>query len=71
MGARTGVSNSMNKIQQLLTSTEDYQFALDELVHEQKAQEAAAINNSGVQEQIKYLVSRGMSEEDIAKALQE
>lgn len=40
-------------------STED----LDEAVHDMKGEEAAAINNSGREEQIQYLIDSGWEEE--------
>ena len=47
-------------------SIEELVERLDELVHEEKAAEAAIINNNGTAAQLRYLVSR-MSEEDLIK----
>jgi len=44
-------------------------FQLDELVHECKGNEAAAINNSGMLEQVDYLLRNGVSWEDLKDQL--
>lgn len=42
---------------------------LDELVHEIKAEEAASINNGGVESQLDYLLESGMEAGEITKLL--
>ena len=41
--------------------------ALDGLVHDVKSEEASAINNSGVEEQVRFLLSAGFTKDDLAK----
>lgn len=45
--------------------------ALAEMVHDAKAAEASAITNSGLAEQIAYLLDEGYTEDDIRNALGE
>lgn len=51
-----------SQLSQLLAAIPDIDEILDEMVHEAKAEEAAAINNGGRSEQIAYLISRFGSE---------
>lgn len=43
---------------------------LDELVYDMKSSEASNINNGGVETQIRYLLSNGMSLEELKKAIE-
>lgn len=42
---------------------------MDELVHEMAAAQAASINNSGFEDQLKYLMARGHSVETLIKTI--
>lgn len=42
---------------------------LDELVHDAKSEEAASINNEGLQSQVDYLLESGYSEQEIREML--
>ncbi len=49
----------------MILGAEDSTFTLDEMVIDQKCQEAASINNCGVEYQIDYLLERGYSTDSI------
>jgi len=67
-----------DKLKELLEA-EDCETPLDglvfivlvELVHEYKALETSAINNSGPEAQIEYLLSCGMTKKEILEAVKE
>ena len=65
----------MSKISELADSLrEDYDEdlvceVLDEMVHDAKGEEAAAINNDGLESQLEYLFKGGTTEESIREAL--
>jgi hypothetical protein len=54
----------------LTDAADDRQIeALDELVHDVKAGEAASINNAGVEAQIEFLLDSGVDEDQIVDCL--
>jgi len=49
----------------------DADYVLDDLVHQVKSDEAADINNGGFERQIQFLLDAGMTEAEIAEAIDE
>ena len=61
---------SMQERKQLVELVEKApQGALDDLVHDIKGQEAAAINNDGAESQVYFLMNEGCSADDIRAAV--
>jgi hypothetical protein len=50
-------------------SNDDMALALDDLVHDVKSHEASAINNSGIDTQVEFLLNSGVTEDEIAAAI--
>jgi len=62
---RKWVLQRVRAISQKLDEDDVPTDVLDELVHEAAAEDAAAINNSGVPSQLEFLVRNGWKPEDI------
>ena len=50
---------------------DDAQEILDEMVHELKSREGSSINNQGMHQQLLYLLTYGVSEDEIYERLKE
>jgi hypothetical protein len=51
------MTTARKRIEQMLRGNDEWEIILDDLVHEEKAHEASAINNGGPAEQIEYLIA--------------